>query len=214
MPGARSCSAYVLEGTLDVAAGQTAFVADDRLERVEYARLVRKGGGAFGSSSGPLAGYSLRGPLNGPCHGLFAAHAIAWPRLTLTPRLEACSGSFENMRIEAALYEVAGDLRISHAWDLPVITLELGFSLGGAWLHQSFETRGVAPPRDMLALRGSIGPAATFDLDGGVYPTTDVAVETHAFRIEDTATRQTERCALRSPCAPVPVSARTGSGLA
>ena len=188
-------SAYVLEGTLDVAAGQTAFVADDRLERVEYARLVRKGGGAYGSAGGPLAGYSLRGPLengNGPCQGIFAGYSVAWPGLTLTPRLEACTSSFENMNVHAALIEVGGDLRVSHAWDFPVVTLDIGFSLGGAWLRQSFETRGIAPARDTLALRGSIGPAATFDLSGGVYIMTDIAAETYAFRIEDSATHETE----------------------
>jgi hypothetical protein len=47
----------LLEGELDAAPGASVEVDDRRLRRVEYARLVRKGGGAKRSAAGPEAGY-------------------------------------------------------------------------------------------------------------------------------------------------------------
>jgi hypothetical protein len=188
-------SAYVLEGELSVAAGQTRVVDDALLERVEYARLVRKGGGPIASTGGPLVGYSLRGPLangSGACHGMFAGYAFAWPALTLTPRVDACTGGFENEDLRAAIYEIGGDLRISHAWDLPIVTLDVGFAIGASWLRQSFATRGIAPARDSLALRSSVGPSASFEIGSGVYFTADAAAETYAFRLRDSATGDTK----------------------
>lgn len=189
-------ASYVLEGDIRVVAGQSVRVDDDMLERVEYARLVRKGSGSMiATAGGPLAGYTLRGPLeNGTsaCHGIFAGYAIALPALTLTPRLDACSSSFENARVQANLYELGGDFRVAHAWDLPIVTLDIGFSLGTSWLRQTFVTRGVAPSRDTVAFRGSIGPSATFDLGSGLYLNADIAAETYAFSVQDTDTRQAE----------------------
>ena len=188
-------SDHVLEGALQLNAGETRLVADELLDRVEYARLVRKGGGPLAHAGGPLAGYTLRSPLSrgtGTCHGLFAGYAFAWRALTLTPRLDACTGSFENARVQASIYELGGDVRVAHVWDLPAVSVDIGFALGASWLRQSFVTRGTAPARDSLALRSSVGPTATFELGSGLYFTADVAAETYAFHLQDTATRAEE----------------------
>ena len=189
---------YVLEGELSVGEGQTSVVEDALLERFEYARLVRKGGYAERTASGPLAGYSLRGGLrNGgePCHGLFAGYALVFPALTLTPQVDACLSGFQNATLKATSREVGGMLRIAHAWDFPMVTLDIGFSVGGSWLRQSFSTRGVAPSRDSFALRGSIGPAASVELAGGLYLLADLAAESYAFQLRDSATRTTSMTA-------------------
>ena len=188
-------SEHVLEGELQVAAGETKRVDDSLLERVEYARLVRKGSGVIESASGLVAGYSLRGPLEngtGACNGLFAAYAFAWTDLTLSPRVDGCVSDGGNQRVHATFYELGGDLRISHAWDFPAVSLDVGFAIGASWLRQTFASRGTAPARDSLALRSSVGPAATFELGAGVYLTTEVAAETYAFRLEDSATGEAQ----------------------
>lgn len=188
-------SAYVLEGQLRVDSGETRSVDDGMLERVEYARLVRKGGSPLTRSGSALAGYSLRGPLEkggGLCHGLFAGYAFAWPAFTLTPRIDACMGSFENTNVRASTYELGGDVRIAHAWDFRKVSIDVGFALGASWLRQSFTTRGTAPARDSLALRSSVGPMATFELGSDVYLTTEVAAETYGFELEDTHTHESE----------------------
>jgi len=157
--------------------------------------LVRKGGHSMASAGGVLAGYSLRGPLRngtGPCHGMFAGYAFVWAALTLTPRIDACSSGFENDSVRAAFYEVGGDARLSHAWDFPLVTLDVGFAIGASWLRQSFTSRGNAPARETLALRSSVGPSATFEIGSGFYVTAEVAAETYAFRLQDTKTRESE----------------------
>ena len=188
-------SSYVLEGELQLNRGETRLVADDLLERVEYARLVRKGSAALRSAGGPLAGYSLRSPLSrgtGACHGMFAGYAFAWRALTMTPRVDACSGGFENARVQASTYELGADVRIAHVWDFPLVSVDIGLAVGASWLRQSFVTRGSAPARDSVALRSSVGPAVTFELGSGVYFTSDVAAETYAFHLQDTRTREDE----------------------
>lgn len=185
---------HILEGTLAVRDGETRRVDETELERVEYARLVRKGGSDVRSANGALTGYSLRGGLsNGRalCQGIFAGYAYALPTLTLTGRADFCSGSFETSSLQATARDLGGELRVSHAWDLPFVTLDLGFSVGASWLHQDFETTGSAPARDSVAFRGAIGPALFFELVRGIYLNTEFGAETYVFRLRDSATRET-----------------------
>jgi hypothetical protein len=67
-------SSYLLEGSVAVGAGQTLEVSDSKLQRVQYARLARKGGSDLDFVHGPLAGYTFRTALEnstGLCHGAF-----------------------------------------------------------------------------------------------------------------------------------------------
>lgn len=185
---------HTLEGTLAVRDGETKRVDESALERVEYARLVRKGGSDVRSANGALAGYSLRGGLaNGGalCQGAFAGYAYALPSLTLTGRTDFCASTFENRSLQATARELGAELRVSHAWDIPFVTFDVGFSVGAAWLHQEFETTGAAPTRDSAAFRGAIGPALFVDIGRGVYLSTDFGAETYVFRLRDSARRET-----------------------
>src|SRR5437762_5246577 len=56
---------YLLEGVVTVAGGEARTVEDRDLERLEYARLVRKGGPDAGLAQGPQAGYQPRSPPGG-----------------------------------------------------------------------------------------------------------------------------------------------------
>jgi Caspase domain len=185
---------HILEGTLAVRDGETRRVDESQLERVAYARLVRKGGSEVNSANGALAGYTLRGGLaNGGalCQGVFAGYAYTLPTLTLTGRADLCTGSFENRSLQATAREFGGELRVSHAWDFPVVTLDLGFSVGGSWLQQDFETTGSAPTRNSGAFRAAIGPALFFEVGRGIYLNTDLGAETYVFRLHDSTTRET-----------------------
>jgi hypothetical protein len=181
---------YVLEGTLSVRAGETRRVDDNLLQRIEYARLVRKGKDVVRSTSGPLAGYTLRSEITadtGLCQGLFVGYAFVLPSLSLTPRLDVCRARAENQLLTATSQELGGGLRVAHAWDFPVVTLEAGLALGAAWLRQSFSTSGRAPTRDSAAFRTTLGPAASFELGAGFYLVTDVAAEIYVLRVYDAA---------------------------
>lgn len=183
---------YALEGELTIADGQTLYVPDDRLKRIDYARLVRKGGADLHKVSGPVAGYTVRTALkqsSSLCNGGFAGYAFTFPFLSVTPRLDMCGSGFENSTLQASVYDVGGDVRLAHNWDLPFVSLDVGLTVGGSWLRQSFTTQGYAPDRDTVALRTSVGLGATFDLPAGFYFLSSGAAETYVFELQDSATK-------------------------
>jgi hypothetical protein len=151
----------LLEGEINAAPGTSVEVTDDRLRRVEYERLVRKGGGAKRSAYGPEAGYFLQTPLQNAtslCQGAFAGYAVHLEALSLGGRIAGCHAGFTNDVLGASSNQLGGELRVSHAWDPPVVSIELGAAAGAWVLAQSFTTRGVAPSRATMA--GSLALAA------------------------------------------------------
>jgi hypothetical protein len=187
-------SDHVLEGEVSIDDGQTLDVRDDRLRRIEYARLVRKGGSAVRTVSGPLAGYTMRTALKqseGLCHGAFAGYAFTFSALSITPRLDMCLSDFYSGALHAQTNDYGGDVRLAHTWDLPVVSLDIGLSVGGSWLRQTFSTPGFAPARDSFALRTGIGAAATIDVTAEFYVLADAVAETYVFKLKDSASRST-----------------------
>jgi hypothetical protein len=182
---------YVLEGDVVVAEGQVLTVDDSLLRRIEYARLVRKGGGDIRSTNGPVLGYTMRTALRdgaSVCNGFFGGYAFALPALTVTPRLDACFSEFDNGGLHANADEYAGDLRVAHAWDIGPATFDVGLSVGVSWLRQTFATSGIAPPRNTVSPRTSVGAATTFAAGAGFYAVGEIAAETYLFRLQDSAT--------------------------
>ncbi len=103
-------------------------IADDRLHKVAYARLVRKGGADVTNVHGPVAGYTVRSAMNNsttPCHGAFVGYDLAFSSLGVTPRVSACHSSFSNATLAADVDELGIDLRVYRAWDLPIVTVDL-----------------------------------------------------------------------------------------
>jgi hypothetical protein len=181
---------YLLEGSITLSAGQAAVLRDDTLTQVAYARLVRKGQARAGAVYGPQAGYRLRTAFwkgASPCHGFFAGYAIETEHYNLTPRLGACRGGFANDVLSADTDELDLSVRLAHAWDFPVVSLDLGISAGAAILYESFVTRGVAPARTSFAGHVGAGLDATVDLPAGFYLLGEVAAETYFFRQQDAA---------------------------
>jgi hypothetical protein len=155
----------LLEGEVDAPAGANVEVRDDRLRRVAYARLVRKGEGVRRSAHGPEAAYLFQTPLKnaeGLCHGALAGYALHLEQVSIGARVAACHGGFANDLVEASTNLFGGELRAFHSWDaLPPVSVSLGLAFGGWVLNQSFTTRGEAPSRSTFA--GSL--ALTFGLD-------------------------------------------------
>lgn len=151
---------HLLEGIVEVAPGESRRVDASRLERVEYARLARKGGTERVRAHGPWLGYQLRTPLwSGAsfCHGLRGGHSLDLRELTLSLGVAFCRSSFDNSRLRAHADEASLDVSAVRVIDLPVISVALGGTLGAGWLRQSFETRGRAPARNSwLAFPGAL----------------------------------------------------------
>lgn len=176
---------YLLEGPLSAGARERVAVSDDRLARVQYARLARKGSESP-TAQGPLAGYTFRSALpnsSTPCHGAFVAYPIALPELTLSPRLSACHSSFDNAYLRASANEYALELRLSRAWDLPLVTLDAGLAAGSSLLEQTFDTEGEAGPRRNLAASITASVAAQAELIASLYLSVELGLQGYAFRL-------------------------------
>jgi len=173
---------HLLEGTVAVAAGEVHAVRDGELRRLEYARLVRKGGTPLTLVHGPEVGYRLRtGVTSGSslCQGFFAGWSVALKHLSITPRLAYCRSSLENTTLRADSDAFDVELGLAHAFDIPYVTFEFGVVVGGALLHQAFVTAGSAPPRTSGAFQLGATAALSTDLPRGFYLFGLVAGETY-----------------------------------
>ena len=183
---------HLLEGTLHVERQQQLTIREAELDRVEYARLVRKGGHERQLVQGPLAAYSLRTALansEGLCQGAIVGYAWVGEQLTLSPRLGYCRSEFANPRVSSRVEAFSAALRVARTWDLPVVSLEIGASLGAAYHHQSFESAGNAPARATPGALTGIDAAASLELGGGVALFAESGLESHLFKVEQTDTR-------------------------
>lgn len=191
----------LLEGEVDASGGDVQ-VTDDRLHKVAYARLVRKGGSDVTSVHGPVAGYTVRSAMNNsttPCHGGFVGYDFAFSSVGITPRFSACHSSFSNATLAADVDELGIDLRLYRAWDLPVVTVDLGVSLGASLFRQTFHAPGVARDRQTGAPSVAVSLGLSTDLGRGFYPLLEVAAQTYLYRFEngDGAAGLTPAAALR-----------------
>ena len=151
---------------------------------------MRKGRAEAALAQGPQAGYQLRSPLGGAsfCQGVFAGYAVEARHLTVLPRIAACHSTFQNGDLSADADELGLHLTVAHAWDLPVVTVELGVAVGASLLHQTFAVEGgTAPDRRSLAGQVGAGLALVYDLPRGLYLRLDAAAESYVFRQQDAA---------------------------
>jgi hypothetical protein len=190
----------LLEGTLTVAAGDDHEVADNELEAVDYARLAKKG--AEPRHDGIEAGFTMRTPLvdgGGLCTGAIAGYVIDLGWVRVTPRVAACRERAANAFVSAATDEFSGDVRVAHAWELGPVTLAAQAQLGGAMLHQSFDTAGTAPPRMTGALAFGGGGQAAIEVMRGVSARVAAEADSYVMRRDDAmATRWETTLALRA----------------
>ena len=181
----------LLEGSFDAPAGEAVTLDESTLQRTAYARLVRKGGGALGSVASVEASGRVRSSLSddtGACAGGAVGVAVALRSLTFTPRFGWCRSGFSNPGISATVDEYDFELSAAHVWDLRVISLEIGVTAGGSFLHQRFHTNGIAAPRTTAALQLSPSLGASHDLGERAYLIVLLSGSTFLFRSENSLT--------------------------
>lgn len=168
--------------TVALAAGELHVIKDSELHRLEYARLVRKGGTPLRLVHGPQADYRLRtGITSGSslCQGFFAGWNVELGHLSIAPRVAYCRSSLENTTLRADSNAIDVELALAHAFDIPYFTLEFGVAVGAALLYQTFVTAGSSPPRTTSAFQVSATAALSTDLPRGFYLFGVVAGETY-----------------------------------
>ena len=174
----------LLEGTVIAAAGQQVTIRVEDLDRLAYARLVRKGREAPRASLSMQAGYAVRTGLwnaAGPCYGPFAGMAIDLRLVTLTPRIAYCRGDFDNVYLHADASESTAELRGAHVWDVGRVALSLGVTAGASYLRQNFSSDGIAPDRSALAAHLGVLAGATVELVQGFYSGLEIDAMTYFF---------------------------------
>lgn len=163
---------YLLEGTVVVQAGQAMMLSDATLHRVDFARVVRKGGAGLHLAHGPELSYELLTALpnrEGLCHGGALGYAVVTPKLTVIPRLSLCQGGYDNEFIEATVRQWSLETEGHVAWDFSRLTVQLGGVVGGSLHTQRFRTSGSAPPRDSFGLHAGALLGLALDLGVGFY---------------------------------------------
>lgn len=175
------------EGRFDLASGTTTGVNPSSMDRIDYARLVRKGGRSSGISHGIEAGIWGRSPLlnaDTVCMGGFFGYSIEFEHFGIRSRIGACTSQFSNSRVEAVVNEYDLEFRFVRTWDISFISLDLGLGGGAALFTQRFETELIAPPRDSLSPYLLINAEASADLGAGYALGLGIAGETHLLRLE------------------------------
>jgi hypothetical protein len=179
------------EGFLDAAVGVATRVVIADLSRIEYAQLVRKGGGLVRRRSQAFElGTRVRSVLPNaetPCLGGFAGYGLDFSEFGARARLGMCASSFDNRDLRATTLAYDLDLRIQRTWDVGPLALELGLGGGATLFRQHFELAGDAPDRNSLVPFVSIGAGAALGLSGGFYLDLDIAGETHFMALERSA---------------------------
>lgn len=159
-----------------------------RLERVEYARLARKGGAGPGYSLGPHVGVFARAPLTGatPCLGGAAGADVVVGPLLLTPRLGLCVESFSHAVLAATTTELHASVGIDYVFDLPLgLAVSAGPELGGAFLQQTFNAAVAVAPANRLG-GPSVGAhgSIAWHLPWGFVPAASLFARTYVLPVE------------------------------
>jgi hypothetical protein len=186
---------YLLEGSLSVAAGQMQRVDTNALDRVEYARLVRKGERPSARSHALELGPMLRSTLPNaetPCLGGLFGYRLELESIGFVARLGACTSSFENEVLEARTNEYVSTLGTARTWDLSGMSLVAGLGVGATLTHQSFDTRSDAPTRVSLAPLGYLAAGTVHPLGHRTYLGLDLRLEGHIIQFQRSAVDDSE----------------------
>ena len=183
-------SDVLLEGTVSAKAGELVTVNIDTMDRIEYARLVRKGERLSGVAHGPELGMRVRTALaneDRPCLGALLGYAVQLEHFALRLRASGCRGGFDNAVLEAGSTALDLELQVTRLWDpawAKVLAFELGLSGGSTLWSQRFDTPGVAPSRRSLTPFLGIVAGVALELGAGVQLGAQAAAETHFLRVQ------------------------------
>jgi hypothetical protein len=178
---------YLVEGAIRVEESKRLVLDAADLQRVEYAQLARKGGGAR-PSHGASLGYWLRTPLPNAktvCHGPFAAYSFDAREVALRSRLLACRSGLENPALEGTVDELDGELMLMRVGDFGPFSAGIGVGASAGLFWQRFDTRRVAP--DSLSAQAAllVGGELELGLGHGYLARASVGAGSYFFRLQD-----------------------------
>ena len=165
-------TSHLREGTVALRPGKASELSLSQLRRVEYARVVRKGGTAMRSAHSMSLTYRRRGSVLtglGPMSMVGLTYQLALPSLTVAPSINLGRSASSNDVLATRTRELQGAMRITRDFDFSRWTLSGGALVGASWVRQTFDTTGMAPPRNGLALVSGLSAGVQYGLTGRFY---------------------------------------------
>jgi hypothetical protein len=168
---------HLMQGTLTVAAGKSTPVATERLRRIDYAHVVRKGGVQRTAAFSAFATAGAQGAIAdlGPSWLGDLGARLDLASFSIEARVGVGRARTDNERLRITTDELGASLAGLRAVDLRVLSLALGLESGAVWLRQGFDD-GLTPGRRSLGI--FVGPVAVIEarlyrrsylrLDGGL----------------------------------------------
>ncbi|MEY4582293.1 MAG: hypothetical protein RL701_6996, partial [Pseudomonadota bacterium] len=179
----RARTEHVLyEGVIETVAGASLVIELQALQRIEYAKLVRKGGSAQTLAQRLDLWLAVRSPLinaSGPCLGAGLGYGVDLQPLSLHMRVSACTSSFSNAELRGSTSGYTAELDAYHAWDFSVMTLALGLGAGTTLFTQRFVTTRMALDRTSLVPFVSVGLGAEIELSSRLFAALQVSGQTY-----------------------------------
>jgi hypothetical protein len=188
---------YLLEGDFAVAAGEVSDVDADRLHRVDYARVVRKGGTGRRRS---FALNAVTGIRLGRETGAASVTALGgrWdlPQLSVELRLalglsRSTSGQDDGVLTDLRTYELTPMVLVLRAFDVGRVTFGLGLDVGGAFVLQKIDITRTGDAihtsddhRAFGLVLGMLGQVQVA-LGRGFFVATELSLQTYWLRVAD-----------------------------
>ncbi len=178
----------LVEGTFNVAAGQTREVKETELSRTAYARLVRKGSGEHKATRSVQLGPRLHSPLpnsDGLCFGGFLGAGIDWESASLAVQGGYCRARYLGHELDGAVDEVTLNLRLTKSIDLGRVSPFAAIEGGAVYFQQTFEGREkTAPDVNSLGGNAALVGGIALDLGRGFDLSLEAAAAVYIFSIE------------------------------
>lgn len=175
------------EGVVNVAAQEARAVGLSELERIDYARLVRKGAGVRAASHAVSASWATRTSLHSllgvpPAQGVRVADRLALRYVNVDVAVGGFVTGASNRFVVTQEREAFVDVGLSHTFDLPFVSVGAGGFVGGSVIQQTFTTPGVAPDRVVGAANLGLRGSAAVPLPLGFFVGVDVEGVTSVFQ--------------------------------
>jgi hypothetical protein len=147
---------HLEEGRFDVRPQQLTPVTPELMARLDYARVVRKGGTERHATGSLFAAAGLRGSLIGlgPAWQTLVGGRVDLRQLSLELRLGLAQSQLNNGHLDILTREVTTAIDALRAFDLGPLTLDIGLELGASWIGQALHDPTL---KDRSAFAPSVG---------------------------------------------------------
>lgn len=154
---------FLRQDLFTVAADATTSIDSERMRRVEYARVVRKGAVERRRAFSALAVSGVRGEVLGLGAAWWSGVGgrLDLPNLSLELLVSFGESTRSNERLTIASYETAASLAGLHVFDIGPFALGLGLDVGIAWFAQRF---GDPTTADRSLPAGFFGPILEIEI--------------------------------------------------